>query len=62
MVACTRRWWWWWGGGALAKCEAGRGLGRNQKLSYCGLVSGVPCGTAMGDGASGWHSGTYKAV
>jgi hypothetical protein len=40
----------------------GGGLGRNQKPSCCGSVSGAPCETAMGDGASGWHGSTYEAV
>ena len=61
MVARTRRWWWW-EGGALRNARRGGGLGRNQKPSCCSSVSGAPCGMAMGDGASGWHGGTYEAV
>ena len=53
------------GGGGVVRSRNvrwGGGLGQNQKPSCCGSVFGAPCGTAMGDGASGWHSGTYEAV
>jgi hypothetical protein len=35
---------------------------KNQKPSRRGSVSGAPCGTGMGDGAWGWHGGTYQVV
>jgi hypothetical protein len=52
------------GGGTVRSRNArrGGGLGRNQKPSCCGSVSGAPCETAMGDGASRWHGSTYEVV
>ena len=57
----------WWpipgGGGAVAKHEEGRGVWvKIPKPSRRGLVLGAPCGTGVGDGAWGWHGGTYEAA
>jgi hypothetical protein len=37
-------------------------LGENPKPSRHGSVSGALCETGMGDGAWGWHGGTYQAA
>ena len=61
-VVARTRWWWWWGR-VVAKHEEGRGVWvKIPKPSPCGSVSGAPCGTGMGDGAWGWHVGTYQAA
>ena len=47
-AAHIRKWWWW--GAGFANCEAEEGVGaKNPKPSVCGLVSGVPCVTAVWD-------------
>jgi hypothetical protein len=35
---------------------------KDLKPSHYGSVLGALCGTAMGDGAWGWHGGMYQAV
>jgi hypothetical protein len=35
---------------------------KNPKPSRCGLVSGAPRETAMGDSALGWGGGAYEVV
>jgi hypothetical protein len=60
-VARTRRRRWRRGCG-VAKHE-GRGVWvKNPKPSRRGSVPGALCGTGVGDGAWGWHGGTYEAA
>jgi hypothetical protein len=35
---------------------------KNAKPSHCGLASGTPCETAMGDGAYRWCGGVCEVV
>jgi hypothetical protein len=53
-VARTRRWWW--GGGALAKCEAGRGVGPKPETELLWLGFGH----TVRNGNGGWCVGVAR--